>query len=270
MADSKELVTKKQAAPPALTAEQSAMMDAFDYGQVEARDLKIPKLLLMQAMSKFVNEDQIAKAGDLVNSIDGTVYGSVREKDYKPVRVIPIHMFKTWVVQEELAPQKYEYRETVPVTPLNTDWQWNVEIDGRKFRRTKNLNFYVLLEKDLGNPLALPHVISFRSMSYKEGGVIANHFATCKAAQAAKQFRVPMDRFFEIGGKFLKNDLGAFYVLNAKEVGPTDQAAQLQAFQWYKQIQDAAKRGASFDEKVDNSEFDGSDSQAGAAQETEF
>jgi hypothetical protein len=158
----------------------------------------------------------------------------------------------------------------VPVTPGNTDWEWNVEIDGRKFRRTKNLNFYVLLEKDLGNALALPHVISFRSTSFKEGGVLANHFATCKAAQAAKQFRVPMDRFFEIGGKIQKNDKGTFYVLTAKEIGPTDQAAQLQALSWYKQIQDAAKRGASFDDKVDNSEFDGANTGGGTSQETEF
>lgn len=265
---SKEIQTKNAGA--VVSAEQAAMMDAFDYGQVEARDLKIPKLLLMQAMSKFVNEDQVAKSGDLVNSISAEVYGAVREKDYKPVKVIPIHMFKNWVIQEELSPGKFEYRETVPVTPQNTDWEWDVEVDGRKFKRTKQLNFYVLLEKDLGNPLALPHVISFRSTSFKEGGVLANHFATCKAAQAAKQFRIPMDRFFEIGGKMQKNEKGTFYVLTAKESGPTDQAAQLQAFSWYKQIQDASKAGSSFDEKVDNSEFAGTVSDSYAASETEF
>ncbi len=256
---SKEIVKKEV---NALTTDQAAMMAEFDYSSVEAKDLKIPKLLLMQAMSKFVNEENVAKAGDLVNSVTGEVYGSVREKDYKPVSVIPIHMFKVWVVQEVLGPGKFEYRKTEPVTPANTDAPWDYSEDGRQYKRTKCLNFYVLLAKDVGNPLALPHVLTFRSTSFKEGSIIANHFATCKIAMQTKQFRVPMDRVFEIGGKLVKNDKGTFYVLTAKEAGQTEGDAQAQAFGWYKQIKEAGK---AMEEKIDNSEF----SNAEAAPESE-
>lgn len=248
-------VTVKETQAVALSADQAEMLELFDYSTVEAKDLKIPKLLLMQAMSKFVNEDSVCKAGDLVNSINAEVYGSVREKDYKSVKVVPIHMSKKWVVQEVLDGTKLEYRETIPVTPSNTDWEWNYEENGRTFKRTKCLDFWVMLENDLGNPMALPHVLTFRSTSFKEGGVIANHFALCAAAKQAKQFRVPMDRFFEIGGKLEKNDKGTFYKLTAKESGLVDKDGVLQCFNWYKQIQTAAKQGESLESKVDNSDL---------------
>lgn len=260
-------VAVKETQAVALSAMQSEMADAFDYSTVEASDLKIPKMLLMQAMSKYVNEDSVCKAGDLVNSVNAEVYGSVREKDFKPVKIVPIHMTKQWVIQEVLEGGKLEFKEILPVTPTNTDWAWTYEENGRNFKRTKCLNFWVMLEKDLGNPMALPHVLTFRSTSFKEGGVIANHFALCSAAKQAKQFRVPMDRFFEIGGKIEKNDKGTFYKLSAKELGQTTEEMQLQCFNWYKQIQAAAKRGQSFDSKVDNSEFATTES---AVEETEF
>lgn len=251
----KEVVVKtKKANLPTVSADQAAIMGEFDYGAVESKDLKIPKLLLMQAMSKFVNEDNTAKAGDLVNSIDSAVYGSVREKDYKPIKVVVIDMYKDWVIHERLGGDKVEYKGREAVTPANTDSPWEYEEGGRKFKRTKNLNFYVMLEKDLGNPLALPHVLTFRSTSYKEGTVIANHFALCKTAKAAGQFRIPMDRFFEIGGKIMKNEKGTFYVLTAKEMDKTTQEQMSQCMDWYRQISAARKAGQAMEDKVDTSD----------------
>lgn len=253
----------------ALTTEMADMMAEFDYSAVESKDLKIPKLLLMQASSKFVKDEDICKTGDLVNSVDGTIYGAVREKDYRPVRVIPIHMFKTWVISEILpgtgGQNKLEYVQTIPVTPENTDMDWEVESEGRRYKNTKCVNFFVLLESDIGNPMALPHVLTFRSTSIKEAGIIANHFALCAAAKAAKQFRVPMDRFFEIGGKKKEKDDQSWYVLTAKESGPTSKEAMEQAFGWYKQVKALDLN------KVDNSDLEGtSETTVSETPETEF
>jgi hypothetical protein len=244
-----EVVTK---AKNELSTEMASMMQEMDYSAVEARHLKIPKLLLMQQMSKYVVEDDICKAGDIVNSLNGEVYGSIREKDYSPVRVIPIQMLEQWVVQEDLGNGKWDYVETVRVTPQNTDWEWNAVVDGKKLKRTKNLSFFVLLEKDLGNPLALPFVVTFRSTSYKKGLVLAHHFALCKTAKEAGVLRVPMDRVFEVGGGVEKNDKGTFYVLNIREVSHATTAAMNQAFGWYKQIKQSSKK---FEEAVDTSEY---------------
>lgn len=250
----KELEVKKQN-EVAVTTEQQEMLAAMDYGTVESKDLKIPKLLLMQAMSKFVNEDGIAKAGDLVNSVTGEILGTAREKELAPVSVIPIDMFKEWVIYENLGGGKMEYREKVPVTPMNTDWPWTYrDENGREFKRVKNMNFFVLLEKDLGNPLALPYFLTFRSTGYKEGENISSHFALCATAKQAGVFRVPMDRVFEISGKVTKNDKGTFFVPTAREVKATSDDGIKQAFSWFVRVKDAAKRGQSFTDKVDNSD----------------
>lgn len=231
------------------TADQMGMMAEFDYGQVSSKDLKIPKILLMQAMSKFVNEDGTAKAGDLVNSVTGEVYGSVREKDYKPIKIVPIHMFKQWVVHEKIG-NELEYREMLPVTPSNEDWRWEfTDESGREYKRTFCTNFYVLLEKDIGNPLAVPHVLTYRNTSSKGAAALTNHFALCKAAQAAKQFRVPMGKWFEVGGKGEKNDKGSFFVMNAKELSDTTPEIIKQAFDWYKLVSKSQHKD------VDQSEF---------------
>lgn len=235
-----------------LSTEMASMMADMDYNQVEARDLKIPKLLLMQQMSKFVAEDDMCKAGDLVNSVTGDVYGSIREKDYKGVKVIPIQMFKHWVIHEVHPDGKMEYVETTPVTPQNTDWEWNEVVEGKKLKRTKCLNFFVLLEKDLGNPLALPHVVTFRSTGYKNGLLLANHFAQCMKAKEANIFRIPMDRVFEIGGGIEKNEKGTFYKLDVKEVSHSSDAAINQAYNWYKTIKGSTSK---YESAVDHSDI---------------
>lgn len=212
------------------------MMDEFNFEQVSSKDLKIPKILLMQLMSKFVSEGDNIKAGDLVNSVTGEVFGSVREKDYSPVRIVPLHMFKQWVVHELVGNEK-KFKEIVPVTPLNEGWEWEyTDESGRKFRRTYCINFYVINEKDLGNKEAFPYVITFRNTSTKGASALTNHFALCKIAQVQKTRRPPFDRFFEIGGKSEKNDKGTFFVLSSKECEhvPTEYWADLMG--WYRNV----------------------------------
>lgn len=209
------------------------LMNVFEYDAVEATDLKIPKLLLMQAMSKYVNEDGTAKAGDLVNSLNGAALGCVREKGYQAVQFIPFKMTKTWVIQElDEKTKKFVYKETVTVTPENTDWEW---LDG-KIKRTKCLNIYALLTSQLGDPTAVPFVITFRNTSYKAGTLIANHFAVCRQAQQAKLMRVPPDTIFELGGKVQSNDDGTWYTFTTREVGPSTADAVKQAAMWAKNL----------------------------------
>lgn len=209
------------------------MMSVFEYDAVEATDLKIPKLLLMQAMSKYVNEDGTAKAGDLVNSLSGAALGCVREKGYQPVQFVPFKMTKTWVIQEmDEKAKKFVYKETVPVTPENTDWEW---LDG-KIKRTKCLNVYALLTSQLGDATAVPYVITFRNTSFKSGTLIANHFAVCRQAQQAKVMRVPPDTIFELGGKVQSNDEGTWYTFTVREVGASSAEAVKQAAMWAKNL----------------------------------
>lgn len=253
----------------AVTNLEAEIFESMDYSSSETKDLLIPKILLMQGSSKYVKEDAIAKAGDLVKSTTGEVYGSVREKDYKPVKFVPIFMFKTWVKQE-LIPSpngkaKLQWVSTEAVTPMNTDQKWTQEekdADGslHQYKLTKNINFYVLLEKDLNNPLAVPHVLTYRSTSAKGGAILENWFAECRAAQMAKiakdengHLKVPFAKMFELGGKMDKNDNDeSWFVLTTKEAGYTAEEVIPTAFSWYKTVS-----------KSSHNDIDNSDEQQG-------
>ena len=131
-----ELVTKGS---NAVSTELNSMFESIDFGNVESKDLLIPKILLMQGQSEKVLKDATHKAGDIIKSTDGTVYGSARDKDAKALRFIPIYMYKTWVKHEVLGKGKMQYISTTPVTPQNTDQKWEQmeEIDGVDRKSTR-------------------------------------------------------------------------------------------------------------------------------------
>ena len=252
-----------------VSGDTAAMFESMDYGAVEAKDLLIPKILLMQGQSEKVL-DETCRPDDIVRSTTGEILGSAREKDAKSIRFVPIFMYKTWVKQEVLGKGKMQYVETYPVTPMNTSQKWDetVEVDGvmRTFKNTKNINFYVILEEDFGNALAVPHVLTFRSTSSKAADIIESWFAECSVAQRARQAKsakgqlmLPFAKIFELGGKLESNEDNSWYVLKTKECGTVDEGSELleQMFNWYKVV-------SKYDHltKVDNSEDTGSASEA--------
>jgi hypothetical protein len=241
----KEVVKKQNYA---VSTDVADMFEGMDYGNVETKDLLIPKILLMQGQSDKVL-DGTCKAGDIIKSTTGEVYGSARERDAKALRFIPVYMYKTWVKQEVLGKGKMQYIETYPVTPLNTDQKWEqvVQEDGltRTFKLTKNINFYIILEQDFGNALAVPHVLTFRSTSARAADIIESWFAECNVAQKARQpkntkgeLMLPFARIFELAGKLESNDDNSWYVYKTTDKGavPAEDTKIAQAFSWYKEV----------------------------------
>jgi hypothetical protein len=263
----KEITTKTQGEVVVSDFEKE-MLQNMEYSSTETKDLLIPKVLLMQGSSEFIKEGADCKVGDLVRSQTAEVYGSVREKDYKPVKFIPIFMYKTWVKQERLpnvngGNDKLQWVETYAVTPENSNQKWEQEevIDGhtRKFKLIKNINFYALLEKDFNNPIAVPHVITFRGTAARGAAILEDWFAKCKAAQMAKIIKdpsgclmVPFAKVFELGGKMEKNEDGqTWYVLNSKEFANADESLIGTGFTWYKTVSKSAHKDVDMsDEKT--------------------
>lgn len=265
-----EVTTKKE---NKLTTSMESVFKEIEYSATEAKDLLIPKLLLMQGSSKYVKEDGICKAGDLVKSTTGEVLGSVREKDYKSVKFVPIYMFKIWVkhelVKDSNGKEKQVYVETYPVTPMNTDQKWLqqvVEVDEtgreitRTYKNTKNINFYVILEKDFGNLLSAPYVLSYRASSEKAAAIVEDWFAQCKAAKQAGitegyggQLMLPFGKVFELGGKIEKNnDDQSWFVLQTKESGQATEGVLSQAYNWYKVVSKSKHTDIDNSDIVDN------------------
>lgn len=242
----KNEVAKTTAMP--LSTEVNSMLSEMTYDTVESSDLLIPKILLMQGQSEKVLEE-VCRPGDIVKSTDGTVYGSAREKDAKPLVFMPVYMYKTWVKQEVLGKGKLQYVETYPVTPQNTSqkWEQTEEVDGvvRQYKLTKNINFYVILQEDFGNPLAVPHVLTFRSTSAKAADIIESWFAECNVAQKARvaknakgHLMLPFAKLFELSGKLESNEDNSWYVFKTRDLGPLEENDPriVQGFNWYKTV----------------------------------
>lgn len=193
---------------------------------VDRGDVLIPKLLLQQALSKYVVDGK-AKAGDMVDSLTGNVLGDKN----KAVEVVPILMTKTWRIME-LEGNKYEYRRIEPVDSKNADSALEWEESGKKFRRDKCLNFFVLLADQAGEPDAFPYAVTFARTSLTAGKQLATHFAK---SQMLKQ--PPAAKSLKLTCTLVKNDLGSFYVFGVDQGRSTKPEELTNAYNWYKTLQ---------------------------------
>lgn len=215
------LATNNQAGTKAVA---TASTSAWGTEEVQGSDVRIPKILLMQGLSELVSEEK-ASMGDFVNSITGDKLGDVKT----PIEFIPIHMWKDWTISEELS-GKFEYKERVPFTAQNANWEREYVVDGVKHRRDLNLNFLVMLKSDVGQSGALPYVITFRRMSSNCGKDLATFLQ-----KAAMQKKAAPYYTIKMGGKMQKNDKGSFYVptIAGATVTPDYEAVANELYTWY-------------------------------------
>lgn len=143
------------------------MAQAMEETGISASDLIIPKLHLMQNTSELVGEGK-AKLGDVVNLQTMEVVGGFEKK----VEVIPLKLYKTWVIYDMSGP-KAKYARQEPVTPGNENLPWEDKENGIPIRRDFTINFYVLLKDDVAKEEAFPIVISFKRTSLQAGKQMA-------------------------------------------------------------------------------------------------
>lgn len=229
---SKAVAKKLESVSNAIQAVQPAAGSTYE--QATATDIRIPKILLMQAISTLVNEEK-AQKGDLVNQISGEVIGNEK----KPLSFIPLTYYKSWIVQEKIG-NKFEYRRQEERNASNENFPWEWEEAGTTWKRVKAINVYALLADqakayaaDLKNALdkgempdpskaVLPVLISFRSTSLGGGQDIITHFSSMEDYR--KQGFPNIQGFmtaFELQCKKTSNDKGTWYVMAVKRLGST-------------------------------------------------
>lgn len=231
-------------------------------------DVIIPKLLLMQGLSDFVNERK-AQQGDIMRS---TTIEKLGDPEH-PISFIPLTFTNDWRLEEE-ENGKYKFRGNEPRTAKNEDSPWEFEKNGTRWKRTKVINVFALLPQDIKaeqaevekfkttgempdlNKTLLPVVISFRSTSYNAGKAVATHFA--KAAAMAKYGVKPYGFSLQLKCYADKNEKGAYYVYEIGQGGQVSAAELEKAHEWY-QILSTQKV------QVDESE-EGAEATAGATQ----
>jgi hypothetical protein len=202
------------------------------------RDLIIPKILVMQGLSKLVASGD-AKMGDIVDTERNEVIGNVREKDQKPIRFYPLQMFRYWVKRTLDEDGEMQFDSAMPWTPQNADLDWDIMDGAKKVGVNEETIVFAVVRKDqLDNLDQPPRLLSFRKTSLKQTKAIKHHFFMCMSTRK----EVPFQTEFELSGVLDKNEKGQSWYL--PEVLPKDKASdgvteQLMAF--YKRYGKAIK-----------------------------
>jgi len=195
---------------------------------IDSKDVVLPRIWLMQALSKLVAEDEVANAGDIVNSVTEEVLAPAGEH----LKVTPVKFEKLWFIMEK-SEDKPKLLGIESVTPQNASRDREGMYDGVACAFQYALRFYLLIEGE-----DLPAVVTFKATSLRAGKQLLTE-AYIKNAKAGKN---PASRYMALSASKQKNDKGVFYVFNVKAMEETPIAVQQEALGWVKTLkQDAPK-----------------------------
>lgn len=183
---------------------------SWDDDVVEAKDIRIPRLLLMQQMSELVSTRK-AQAGDIINNITSEKVADEKE----PLNIVPIHTFKTWTIHHKVN-GKFEYLKQEDYTAANANRPREEVIAGVEYQNVETINLLGIQEKDLNSLEALPVMLSFRMTSYACGKDILT--LKTNAARINKPFSMYT---IKLAPAFVKNDKGSFFVFKFTGAYPT-------------------------------------------------
>jgi hypothetical protein len=192
--------------------DQSLVQSLFeqdDDSPVDARDILLPRILVMQGLSKFVADDK-ARMGEFRDSLSAKLLGG---KD-APMDFIPFYSNKTWLVFKVVKvgnSTKEEYAGTFPLTPENSNWQREAQVGTDYLKRYMCINYYVLLPSEIESNEAFPYVLSFRSSSYTAGRKLETHKVKYKAIKKPICWKT-----FKLTTSLTENEKGKFYVLDVE------------------------------------------------------
>jgi hypothetical protein len=234
-----EVEKKAEAAVPATVSEETA----WGSEGIDGGDLLVPKILLMQGLSKFVTEG-VANVGQIRDSLEAKLLGGAVGPSQPPqeLELLAFGSFKTWVLFEKQG-KKDKYVGTVPYTPENQGWPLEEVVNGISVRRDKCLNFYVLLTKDIAEGFAFPHCLSFRRTSMSAGKKLAT------LAAKARVFNKPLaGSTFKLTVAIKENEEGKFFVWDLAGGRNSTEAELQEAKKWHEATKSRAV-------KVDDSDI---------------
>ena len=219
MANKKEVAVNEEISTA--MAEVNDLASWGDDTQVESKDIILPRLYMMQALSQLVSDDK-AKVGDLVNSVTEEKLG-----DYEtPVKFVPFKVEKLWFNYLATG-DKPEFESIEPVTAANINRPNETTVDGVKRTHQYALRAYTLVEGE-----QLPLVITFKSTSLRAGKQLMTEMFV-KNKMAGKN---PAARYMELISKKEKNDKGTFCVFSLKAGDASPSEMQSTALQWVRTL----------------------------------
>jgi len=187
---------------------------------IDARDVLLPSLYLMQSNSEWVVNEK-TKPGEIVKSTGQQV---VAPRDGTLV-IVPLAFNKSFRIVEK-AGNKWVRNEEFD--PGKAD-EWDFMENGKPLKRVSCINVYAYLQKELEaqsvaqaeaqksgemmdvSQVALPVLITFRSTGYRAGKEVITHFALAQKCKSE-----PYTGKLELSAIKQTNDDGTFYTYQVK------------------------------------------------------
>jgi hypothetical protein len=241
--------------------EKSLAVNVDDFGTapISSSDIIIPKIELMQKMSKKLDSNSDLREGDLIDTLTNEAIGGMKQ----PIQFIPFYMEKVWFRSVKNG-KDFELISIEDVTPENEALRYSDVVGGKEYKNEMHMRFYGLLPTDT----SLPYIITFKGMSLKKGKALATQmYIKNRAANLT-----PAAKVMDISVSKETNDKGSYCTMSAS-INRNTTAEELQtALLWYKTISTSrdslkqtelkqAKRGDasptadSHDASVDDSDF---------------
>jgi hypothetical protein len=198
-------------------------LDDFGAAPVSSQDILIPKVLVMQKMSKLLDQDEDLKEGDLVDSLTGEKIGGLKE----PLEILPFHMEKVWFKSKKEGGE-FKLIGIEDVTIENENMRYSEVVNGVEYKNEMHMRFYCLRPSDM----SLPIVLTFKGMSQKKGKILATQMYIKNRSAGMNQAGMVMN----IGVTKEANDKGSYVVLNPSAARKSTQEEQRECLQWFKTL----------------------------------
>lgn len=197
--------------------------DAFgSAGGIE--DVVIPKIMVMQKMSKLLDNRDDLRVGDFVESLDESKVGSITE----PLEFVPFYMEKLWFRSQKNG-NDWEFLAVEEFNTTNSRRRYYETVDGVDYKNELHMKFYCILPSDP----SIPYAITFKGTSQKVGKAlytqmyVKNRMAGLSAA----------GKVMALSGSKVENDKGSFVVLAATPSRNASAEEVQEALMWFNTIQ---------------------------------
>lgn len=256
VSETKAVATVKTTAAAKL---DKAAYDKAAWGAPEkltTRDIVIPKILAMQAMTKSVTEGK-TKFGEFRESLSQKLLGDCDS----PIEFIPFFRSLEYVVMRKDKKQ-FKFHRVEPIGDDNEEWEQ--ENEGHEERWYRTTNFYCLLPSEVAEGGALPYLLSFRSTSAKAGSKLSTTMfvKNLRPRGAPRHEETPAGTVMQLMGSKKTNDEGTFVVMDVMEKRPSTEEEVAAAFSWAQTVQQG-------NTKVDHSDLERDVNTRGAAAPSE-
>jgi len=208
---SNEVTVKKSTA---VSTEFAGMFDnslASAGDTLDKADLRIPKLTMIQPLTKKAFNTEEAATGNFINSIEKTDLGNSMD-------IFVMSDTKLWELKYQAGKGSPEYLGTIDYTRDNEDLKKNPRIPSELLERAKENNvtlemlkagqinminrFYVLLVSEVMEGTAFPYIVDFKRSSYPAGLQLKNTFFKMKKTQGLPSYA----RAFSLYSEFIQDE----------------------------------------------------------------